>query len=228
MSDVHRSMPTAYIVEDDEATRNGLAARARASGVVGVPVAVGSCAAILAALAKAPPDVLLVDLGLPDGNGLDVIRICAERYPAVLVMVLTAFADEHSVISAIRTGATGFLLKDDAAGDIDAHLRQLLTGGSPISPAITRHLIRHLRPAPKPGALPNADAAVHLSSREVEVLTLAHKGFTYGEIARLMGVTSHTVAGYVRRIYVKLAVHSRSEAVYEASKLGLIDGPQAP
>jgi DNA-binding NarL/FixJ family response regulator len=143
----------------------------------------------------------------------------------VEVLVITAFGDEKSVISAIRAGATGFLLKDDTAVDIAGSISQLLAGGAPMSPAVTRHLIRQIRPGAGLGG--SRDAAVQLSAREVQVLSLAHKGFAYAEIAKLMRVAPSTVAGYTRRIYEKLAVNSRSEAVFEATRLGILDDHHA-
>lgn len=219
-------VPIAYVVEDDEPTRRRLVDKLRGTGLVTVPVQAGSCSEILDALSTGSPDLLLVDLGLPDGSGVEVVQACTARHPSTLIMVMTAFGDEKSVMSAIRAGATGYLLKDDSAEDIAASLRQMFAGGSPLSPAVTRHLIRHIRP--EPDTRRADEPLVHLSPRELQVLSLAHKGFSYAEIAELMGVTPTTVAGYTRRIYVKLAVSSRSEAVFEAMKMGLIDAASLP
>ena len=137
---------TIFIVEDDELTRHSLARKIEASGAeFHVATAVGTCREILQALQSTRPDVLLVDLGLPDGNGLDVVRDAAHRWPRLLIMVITMFGDESRVVGAIRAGATGYLLKDDATEGIGAAIRQLLSGGAPISPGIARHLIRQLR-----------------------------------------------------------------------------------
>src|SRR5436189_260699 len=132
---------TIFVVEDDELTRKSLVHRiTEADANLRVTVAVGTCADIRIALAASQPDVLLVDLGLPDGDGLEVIRETAQRYGSVLIMVITVFGDELRVIAAIKAGAAGYLLKDDAAIGIGAAIRQLLAGGSPISPSIARHL----------------------------------------------------------------------------------------
>ena len=185
-----------------------------------VTAAVGTCREIRAALEVARPAVLLVDLGLPDGDGLEIIRETAQRWPAVLIMVITVFGDELKVVSSIKAGATGYLLKDDAAVGIGDAIRQILAGGSPISPAIARHLIRHFRPDSNHAPAPTA---VTLTPREMEILTLASKGFSYAETAALLGLTSSTVSSYTKNIYGKLAVSSRSEAVYEATRMGLIN-----
>lgn len=213
-------MTTVYIVEDDDVTRRSLCDRMRAQPGFEIPVAVGTCAEIRTALLKGRPDVLLVDLGLPDGNGLDVIAEAATRHAGLNIMVITVFGDERRVARAIRAGATGYLLKDDQTHEIGAAIHQLLEGGSPISPAIARHLIRHFQPTPEQEADP---AIGRLSSREHEVLALAAKGFSYAEIAQMLGLSANTVASYTKHIYEKLAVSSRSEAIYEASRLGLLE-----
>jgi DNA-binding NarL/FixJ family response regulator len=212
---------TIFLVEDDEATRASLVRRIEASGPgLQVTFAAAGCAQILKALEDSRPDVLLVDLGLPDGDGVDVIRLVARRWPRVLIMVITVFGDEARVVGAIRAGATGYLLKDDAAEGIAAAIDQMLQGGAPISPGIARHLIRQLRPT---AALPASDIHVSLSPREIDVLTLASKGYSYAETASVLGLAASTVGSYTKTIYEKLAVGSRSEAVYEATRLGLID-----
>jgi len=211
---------TIFVVEDNELTRQSLVRRITDAGAeLKVTTAVGSCREIRAALEVSRPEVLLVDLGLPDGDGLDIIRDATRRWPEVLVMVITVFGDEVRVVSAIKAGAAGYLLKDDPAVSIGAALHQLLAGGSPISPAIARHLIRHFRGDAEQPAPPSA---VRLTNREMDVLSLASKGFSYGEIAALLSLTPSTVSSYTKNIYEKLAVSSRSEAVYEATRMGLI------
>jgi DNA-binding NarL/FixJ family response regulator len=210
---------TVYIVEDDAVTRQSLCDRMRAHGGFEVDVAVGSCAEIRAALRQGRPDVLLADLGLPDGSGLDVIAEAATRHAGLPIMVITVFGDERRVVRAIKAGATGYLLKDDPTHEIGAAIQLLLDGGSPISPAIARHLIRLFQPLP--AQIPAADN--RLTAREQEVLSLAAKGFSYSEIAQMLALSANTIASYTKHIYEKLAVNSRSEAIYEASRLGLID-----
>jgi DNA-binding NarL/FixJ family response regulator len=221
---VSTSPHTIFLVEDHELTRDSLVRRiTQADPRLAVTTAVGTCREIRAALEVSRPNVLLVDLGLPDGDGLDIIRETARRWPKVLVMVITVFGDEMRVVSAIKAGAAGYLLKDDPSVSIGAALQQLLAGGSPISPAMARHLIRHFRgDTAEPAELP---ANVRLSAREMEVLSLAAKGYSYGEIAGLLSLTPSTVSSYTKTIYEKLAVSSRSEAVYEATRIGLLSRP---
>lgn len=205
-----------FIVEDDDVTRESLRKRIEAHPRLRVGAVAGTVAEGIAAL-SARPDVLLTDLGLPDGSGIDVIVSALKRHPGLPIMVITVFGNEKRVVEAIQAGASGYLLKDDPTHEIGLAIELLLAGGSPISPAIARHLIRHFQ-APPPEAPRET-----LTARELEVLGLASKGFSYGEIAQLLGLSSNTIASYTKKIYEKLAVSSRSEAIYEASRLGLLE-----
>ncbi len=209
-----------FIVEDDAVTRDSLRSRIEAHPRLRVGAAHGTAAEGIAALLASRPHVLLVDLGLPDGNGIDVIRAALRRHPDLPIMVITVFGNEKRVIAAIQAGASGYLLKDDPTHEIGAAIDLLMQGGSPISPAIARHLIRHFRDRGDP---PSAASRETLTARELEVLALATKGFSYPEIAQLLGLSTNTIASYTKHIYEKLAVGSRSEAIYEASRLGLLE-----
>ena len=167
-------------------------------------------------------DVMLVDLGLPDGSGIDVIRAAHARQPDCDIMVSTVFGDERHVMQSLEAGASGYLLKDSAADRIASEIRQLRAGGSPISPLIARKILMRVRPLATPPAPDDAAPRPTLSSREQEVLELITKGFTAEEIAGLMDVSRHTVSTFVRRIYRKLEVRSKTEAIYEARHRGLV------
>jgi DNA-binding NarL/FixJ family response regulator len=208
------------IVEDDEPTRDrlvrALSAHAEQLELAG---AVGTCAEALRALRSDPPEALLVDLGLPDGHGIELIRAARALSADTQTMVVTVFGDEKSVLGAIEAGARGYLLKDESMEGVGAAILQLLAGGSPITPAIAQHLIlRFQARAPSAGR----EAGPALSHRELEVLELVVKGFTFTEIAGLLGLSPHTVGTFVRRIYRKLEVRSRGEAVFEALQLGIV------
>jgi DNA-binding NarL/FixJ family response regulator len=177
------------------------------------------------------PDVVLVDLDLPGGSGIELIRHAAQTRPQCDVMVISVFGDEHHVVTSIEAGATGYLLKDSLALDLPLQLRQLRAGGSPISPVIARRLLVRLAPKPPeplplmepPADLPpevSVEDAAGLSEQESRVLHLAAKGFTFDEIAQFMSVSPHTVTTYVKRVYRKLHVRSKVEAIYEARRLG--------
>jgi DNA-binding NarL/FixJ family response regulator len=144
-------------------------------------------------------------------------------------MVISVFGDEQHVVASIEAGATGYLLKDSLALDLPGQLRSLRAGGSPISPVIARRLLVRLAPGAQgqSGPSPEAMAAtladeevVALSEQESRVLHLAAKGFTFDEIAQFMQVSPHTVMTYVKRVYRKLHVRSKVEAIYEARRLG--------
>jgi DNA-binding NarL/FixJ family response regulator len=209
------------LVEDDAPTRARLARVIGAHPELELLAAVGTCREGREALARAEPDVLLTDLGLPDGDGIELVRALRELGYSTLAMVVTVFGDERHVVSAIEGGALGYLLKDATAATIGESILELIRGGSPISPPIARSLLRRLRPDAPTGGSDPMEAPL-LSAREQEVLTHIVKGFSYGEIAALIAVSTHTVASHVRSIYRKLAVHSRGEAVYEALQLGLV------
>ena len=206
------------LVEDDPTTRGRLARVIDGHPRLRLLAAVGSCEAARRELQLAQPDVLLTDLDLPDGSGIDLIREIGDRTAA---MVITIFGDEQHVVAAIQAGALGYLLKDGDADYIGSSILEMLAGGSPISPPIARYLLRRLREPPREVAQGEAHTPP-ISEREQEVLRLIVKGFTYAEIAGIMHIATTTVASHVRSIYRKLDVTSRGEAAYEAIQLGLV------
>lgn len=174
----------------------------------------------LAMIARTRADVYLIDLGLPDMNGVDLIRHAVRTHPGCDVVVITVFGDDTHVIASIEAGATGYLLKDsDPAAIVDC-IAVLRDGGAPVSPIIARKILQKFQGAaarPIPSPLPTG-----LTEREVEILRALAKGLSINEIGGLYAISPHTVARHVKNIYKKLAVHSRGEAVYEATILGLL------
>jgi len=170
--------------------------------------------------------VLLVDLGLPDMRGTDLIRRCCRMQPSCAVMVITMFGDEATMLQAFEAGARGYLLKDGTEADLAQHVLSLHGGGSPMTPIIARQLLARWQAdaaaAAQRSTAARAVLAEALSRRESEVLDLIARGFTYPEIAVRMGVSVTTVQTHVRNIYGKLGVHSKTEAVYEARQYGLL------
>ena len=235
------------IVDDDPAVRHAFSAALAATPDLQAVGLAADLAEGLRLLRSTRPDVLLVDLGLPDGNGITLIREAARTLPDCDVMVVTVFGDEGHVLASIEAGATGYLLKDAAAQEIVEQVRVLRAGGSPISAVIARQLLLRFAGsataaaataavdaaeavnAPVPRALgapvdtAERYAVPPLSPREREVLLLCAKGYSYEEIAPLLAVSRHTVTSFVKRIYRKLQVHSRTEAVYEARRMGFLD-----
>ena len=215
------------VVEDDPATRARFVAAITQCDGLAVAAQFGTGGEMLDWLSLHQPDVLLVDLGLPDVSGVHVIADCAARYPLCDIMVISMFGDEAHVLDSIEAGASGYLLKDSMDEEIGARVKELAAGGAPMSPLIARRVMRRFRevargeppPTAKPGV---ADLPSPLSDREREVLEYIARGFSYGEIGGLTKLSPLTVQTHIKRIYRKLAVHSKNEAVYEARHQGWI------
>lgn len=165
------------------------------------------------------PDVLLLDLGLPDGNGLDLIA----EYTALgsKVIIFSVLGDELNVVTAIERGAAGYLLKDASPDEMRAAIRDVANGGAPLTPSVAAHLLKRMRR--QDGAatpeLPGSGLSA-LTPRERDVLMALARGYSYDETAQLLGISRHTVGHHVKQIYGKLAVNSRSQAVFEAVQAG--------
>src|SRR4051812_45902499 len=204
-------MKLTVAIVDDEPRYRSLLAHAVLSAndmtLVGVADVIDSGRSLLRAKR---PEVLLVDLGLPSGTGLELIRYAAEHLPTCDVMVITVFGDESHVLASIEAGATGYLLKDAGNAELADHIRALRAGGSPISPVIARQLLGRLSEAGSISDDARAGEVVPpaLSPQERKVLLMISKGNTHEEIARLMGISRQTVLTYVKRTYRKLQAHS--------------------
>jgi len=166
------------------------------------------------------PDVLLTDLKLPDGSGIDLIRTC-QKTSSCQSLVITALRDEAHVFAAIEAGARGYLLKSSTTEQISNAVIAMLDGGSPISPAAASYLLNRCKPLHKErsGCKTNTPS---LTNREQQVLGLIAKGHSYGDIAAKLFVSIHTVNSHIKQLYRKLAVRSRGQAVYEATQMGLL------
>lgn len=210
------------LVDDDAHVRARFARVIGAEPTLRFAYGAATASELLGWFGDHPVDVLLIDLGLPDRSGVDVIERCRILQPACAMMVVTMFGDEANMLRAFEAGATGYLLKDGSEADLATHVLSLHAGGSPMSPIIARQLLERWRArAPE---LPVAFETVGetLSPRESEVLDLVARGFTYPEVAKRLGLSVSTVQSHVRNIYAKLDVHNRTEAVFEARLLGLL------
>jgi DNA-binding NarL/FixJ family response regulator len=164
----------------------------------------------------------MADIGLPDGSGIDIIREAQQKHPKMEVMVLTVFEDEQSVVEALEAGATGYLLKEHAFERLGESVMALMQGESTISPKVARFLLKRFTPATEDK--PKAELSSRsLTGRECEVLELIAKGYSYNEVGDSLKLSTNTIRAHIRNIYRKLAVKSRSEAVFEAAQLGLIE-----
>ena len=211
---------TILLVEDDPPTLWRLQdALVKAGFDVAAAATLGEARA---SLGTRVPRVLLTDLQLPDGHGIELIREVRQKHPATEIMVISALGDEETVVTAITVGATGYILKDAFPSDIAATVRDLVAGHSPISASIARFIVRRTQAAssePPPG--PELNTA-KLTPREIDILWGIAKGFSYAEIADHLGMSKQTVPGHIKSIYRKLEVHTRGEAVFEAVQQGLI------
>ncbi len=225
MSSQKNSNKTVLLVEDDKATRLRLTQAINSHKQLSAINACSTLADGLQALSAQHPDVLVTDLGLPDGTGIDLIRAARSSDDTIEIMVISVFGDERNVLAAIKAGASGYLLKDGDTSYIGDAIMKLLAGESPISPAIARHLLKRCRTENQNTASSAEDQTdtPKLTCREAEVLRYMAKGYTYNEAADLLGMSHHTIASHVKKIYRKLEVNSRSEAIYEALQLGLVN-----
>ncbi|MDG4597062.1 MAG: response regulator transcription factor [Candidatus Contendobacter sp.] len=221
------------LVEDQTETLSCMIAAVRSSADMRVLFHAASVTEATRALARYSPDVLLVDLGLPDGSGLEVIGLASRKHPACQTMVFSMFGDEALILASIEAGASGYLLKDTPGSTLEDSIRQVRSGGSPMSPIIARRILQRLRKSPPtadPAKTEVSDRPVPevgtpaLTERETEILVLISRGYTYAEVASLLAVSVRTIQTHIKHLYGKLGVHSRSEAVFEASKMGLLRG----
>jgi DNA-binding NarL/FixJ family response regulator len=180
----------------------------------------------------------LVDLGLPDGSGIDLIRAVRAHDALAHILVISVFGDVDNVVRSIQAGANGYLLKDAIEADLASAISAMAEGGTPLSPMIASRLLDAMLPAKprtmrataaaalRPATALASSPAVHspplLTAKESELLNLLSRGYTYAESAERMDVMLSTVQTHVRNIYTKLAVRSKSEAIFEAKVMGLL------
>ena len=166
-------------------------------------------------------DLALIDLGLPDGSGVDVVAALRETQPDAQSVVVTIHDDDDHLFPALQAGAFGYVLKEQARELIAEQLNRMSQGEPPLSPSIARRVISHFAAQSRPQARPQNMPHVALTDRENEVLLRVAKGYTLPEIGVQLSLSRHTIADYVKQIYRKLNVSSRAEAALEAQRLGL-------
>lgn len=176
----------------------------------------------LAAMERQSFDLAMIDLRLPDGSGLDVLRRLRAGFPDTVCIVTTAMADDSSIVGALSAGASGYLLKEQMRQGIIRQLQQIDEGLPALSPSIARRIMEHFR---RTG--PAAGETGKLTARELEVLTLIGRGMRNGEVAAELMLSENTVSSYIKVIYRKLGISNRAEASWHAAQLGLSYGGKA-
>lgn len=167
-------------------------------------------------------DVFLVDLGLPDGRGEDLLRWMSEERPDAELLVFTVFGDDTRLVAALQAGATGYVLKGCSGDELIRAIEQIRGGGAPISPLLARMLLRQFRLVQESPVSEFASREVVLSDRETEVLKLVAQGYVNKEIAQRLAISPATVGSHIKNLYRKLAVHSRVQVVRAAQERGLL------
>lgn len=206
----------AALVVDDLASSREWLTRGLGIAFPGIRIATaGTLADAMAQITPAPP-LALIDLGLPDGSGVTLIKHLQAF--GTLCIVATIFDDDAHLFPALHAGAQGYVLKDQSPETLAAMLTGIAHGQPPLSPSIARRLLRHFQPAAV------AQEGAVLTARENDVLRLIAKGLTVVEVAELLALSRHTVAGYLKDIYRKLSIGTRAEATLEAARRGLVGG----
>jgi DNA-binding NarL/FixJ family response regulator len=205
------------IVEDQPPTRDGLAMLIGGTAGYRITGSFGSMEEALDRLPQDPPDVLLTDIGLPGLSGIDGVRRLRASFPEMHVLMLTVHADNDHLFEAICAGASGYLLKETPPARLLEAIREVQTGGAPMSPEVARKVVVMFQKIVPPKA-----EEQRLSSRELELLKLLAEGHSYKTAAHALSLTIDGIRFHVRNIYERLHVHSKSEAVLKALRSGLI------
>jgi DNA-binding NarL/FixJ family response regulator len=206
------------IIEDDARTRAGLAALISGSAGFECAAAWSSIEEALIGLGELAPDIALVDIGLPGLSGIEGVRLLKERHPRLAPLVLTVYEDEERIFGALCAGACGYLLKGTPPERLIESLREAMEGGAPMSPQIARRVVEQFQKTGKQRIAQSYELTPH----ESRILGLLVDGHHYQTAADELGVTVNTIRFHLRRIYEKLQVHSKSEAVAKALRERLV------
>lgn len=207
----------ALVVEDNADTRRWLCSCVEAALPNVDIVDVGDVAGAHAAIDSAGFTLAVIDLGLPDGDGNDIVKALNQLPVKTPILVATINDDDKSLMDALKSGARGYILKDQDRDKVVSYMQSMVRGEVALSDAMTARLVDHFNAQ---GAAANENP---LSPREQEVLGLIAKGYSVVDAAGLLGLTANTVKGYVKTLYSKLGVNSRAEATSEAIRRGFVD-----
>ncbi|AFT69139.1 Two component transcriptional regulator, LuxR family [Alloalcanivorax dieselolei B5] len=211
-------MLSALIVEDHEESRDWLAGLLEEAFPDIVVESVGTLAGAEAILSVRSFSLALVDISLPDGCGVDLVKSLNRSAQETYVVMATIHDDDGHLFAALQAGAHGYLLKDQPRARLRSQLQGIARGEPPLSPSVARRMLRHFRRMES-----SAEEVPDLSERETEVLRLLARGFTRTDIAGALGIAASTVATYTKSIYRKLGVSGRAEAALQAARLGVVN-----
>jgi len=206
-----RPLISVAVVEDHREYRDYLAALLNGTEALRCTATFRSMEEALEKIAVDLPDVALVDIGLPGMSGVEGIRILKDRYPPTLLLALTVYDDDERIFAALCAGASGYLLKKTQPAQLIESLKQVIAGGAPMSPEVARRVVRLFREI-----RPHEKADYQLTPHEIKILKLLMEGRSYRTVAAELKVTPSTVSFHLQRIYEKLQVHSKTEAVAKA------------
>lgn len=199
------------VIDDQREVREGVAVLINGAEDYQCVGSYRSMEEALARLGRQVPDAILVDIGLPGMSGIEGIRVLKERFPAVTLLAFTVYDDDESIFAALCAGASGYLLKNTAPHRLLEGLREVVSGGAPMSPEVARKVIKLFRKVRPPHR-----ADHRLTAQETEIVKLLVEGHTYKTAAFELGISPNTVSFHLRNVYTKLQVHSKSEAVSKA------------
>jgi len=212
-------MQNILLLEDHTNTARWLETIANASFPDAVVLHVGTLAEARLTLRQHHFQLVLLDIHLPDGSGLELIPLIKTFHADTVIVMTTVFDDDQHLFDALRAGAQGYLLKEQSSSELCAKLRGIPRGEPPLSPGIARRMLTYFHASHSSNT---SDKPTSLSPREAEALTLLAKGYSIKELARLLAISEHTAAGYTKNIYRKLKISTRAEATLEASRMGLV------
>jgi DNA-binding NarL/FixJ family response regulator len=176
------------------------------------------CSNLVEKIKDTMPDVVLMDINMPGMNGIEAVRLLSTHFPAQKVLMQTVYDDPEKIFQSILAGASGYILKNTTNARILESIREVYDGGAPMSPSIAAKVLKMVIPA----EIPAVSHGFNLSDREKEILSCLVQGMSYKLIGETCFISIDTVRGHIRRIYEKLHVHSKSEAVAKAIKGGIV------
>jgi len=216
---------TVLVVEDDAAFLQRVRSALHHAELEGAPLVCASGAEAVATLRglSHPPRLALVDIGLPDISGIEVINAIRAAFPQTPIMVLSVITQERIVLDAIRAGAQGYIVKSASVEHVSSALLEVLAGNYPISPSLARFLCKQIASPPAAAPPQPSQLAPKLSPKQLELLKLIGHGLTYSEAAHAMGISIHTVQTHIKRLYRNLQITSHRQAAMIARNSGLLD-----